>query len=358
MKRKAWLVIVLVCLAALVQAGSLGATSYLYRDLNPQGAPPEGSYQFAAINDAKQIVGNIFQIIGGNFVCQAFLWTPQKGYTLLKSLGSSTNSQAFSINKQGKIVGMSVNANGYEHACLWTDPAQAPTDLGSADDPNPSGAYGINDAGLIVGYYGNPEHAYKWTAPMQGTDLGTLGGSTSGATGVNNAGQIVGNAADGYGIIWACIWYPDIPSPQSLGLSAPLSNANCINNQGNVAGYYSLSGSGYDDQAFYWDHQNGISNIPNQLYYNAALGISDANQVVGWSAQEGFANLTTIFWNPTKGTQDLNKMIINLPQGVTIQALDAISPKNGYLAGTDSRGHVSLLTPVASSAVNLLLLLE
>jgi probable HAF family extracellular repeat protein len=352
MKSKIWLVIVVICLAALVQASSLGATSYLYQDLNPQGAPPEATYQFAAINDAKQIVGNIYQPAS----TQAFLWAPNQGYTLLKSLGSNTNSWAFSINKQGQIVGMSVNANGYEHACLWTDPTQTPIDLGSAADPNPSGAYGINDAGLIVGYYGNPEHAYKWTAPMQGTDLGTLGGTTSGATGVNNAGQIVGNAADGQGTR-ACLWPPGSQSPQSLGLSAPLSNANCINNQGNVAGYYSPSGSGADDQAFYWDHQTGTSDITPQLYYNAVLGISDANQVVGWAVQEGFLNQSIIFWNPTKGTQDLNKMIVNLPQGVTIQELWAISPKNGYIAGTDSRGHLCLLTPgVATPASNLLLL--
>jgi probable HAF family extracellular repeat protein len=361
MKSKIWLVIVVICLTAFVQATPLGATSYHYQDLNPQGAPPGATYQFAAINDAKQIVGNIFQFTGGKFVAQAFHWDPNKGYTLLKSLGSNTNSQAFSINKQGQIAGMSVNVIGYEHACLWTDPAQAPIELGSADDPNPSGAYGINDAGLMVGYYGNPEHAYKWTASMQGTDLGTLGGSTSGATGVNNAGQIVGNAADGNGIIRACIWHPGIQSPQSLGLSAPLSNANCINNQGNVAGYYSPSGSGADDQAFYWDHQTEtiVSNIPPQLYYNSILGMSDANQVVGWSVQEGFNNQSIIFWNPIRGTQDLNKLVVNLPKGVTIQALYAISPKNGYIAGTDSQGHVCLCTPVvASSGTNLLLLLE
>ena len=361
MKSKAWLVAVLVCLAVLVQAGSLGATSYLYRDLNPQGALPSGSYQFTAINDAKQIVGNTWQTTGGNYVIQAFLWTPNQGYTLLQSLGGNHDTEAYGINKQGQIVGLSVNAKGYLHACLWTDPAQAPIDLGSADDPNWSEAWGINDAGLIVGnYFSDPahKHAYKWTAPMQGTDLGTLGGKTSEAWGVNNAGQIVGDAADSQEISRACIWPPGSQSPQSLGLSYPLSSANCINNQGNVAGYYSPSGKGDDDQAFYWEYQTKkIFSITPQLYYNSALGISDANQVVGWAMQEGFTNQSVIFWNPTKGTQDLNKMIINLPKGVTIKALYAISPKNGYLAGTDSQGHLCLLTPVAAlSSLNLLLM--
>ncbi|MCX5890858.1 MAG: hypothetical protein NTY36_15635 [Deltaproteobacteria bacterium] len=353
MKLKVWLAIVAICLAGFVQAGSVGATSYFYRDINPQGASTTGTYQCIAINDAKQIVGCIFS------VPQAFLWTSNKGYTLLKPLGSNTGCLAAAINKQGQIVGSSVNANGYWHACLWNDPAQPPIELVSADDPTHSGASGINDAGLIVGYYGDPahKHAYKWTAPMQGTDLGTLGGSTSTATGVNNAGQIVGEAADVQGITRACIWNSGSQSPQSLGLTALLSSAYCINNQGNVVGYYSPSGIGDDDQAFYWD-QHSIIDITPELYYNFAPGISDANQVVGWQAQQGFTDPTIIFWNPAKGKQDLNKMIVNLPKGVTIQFLDAISPKKGYLAGTDSRWHVCLLTPLAAPSANSLLLLE
>jgi hypothetical protein len=68
---------------------------------------------------------------------------------------------------------------------------------------------------------------------------------------VNNAGKIVGEAADYENIPRACFWNPGSLSPQSLGLTTQLSSVNCINNQGNVAGYYSPSGSGYDDQAFY-----------------------------------------------------------------------------------------------------------
>jgi probable HAF family extracellular repeat protein len=358
MKSKVWLISMAICLAGLVQAASLGATSYLYQDLDPQGALPSGSYQFNAINDAKQIVGNVFNFSGG-FVIQAFLWAPNQGYTLLQSLGGNIDTEANGINQQGQIVGISVNAKGYLHACLWTDPAQAPSDLGSPDDPNWSEAWGINDAGLIVGNYGDPthKHAYKWTAPMQGTDLGTLGGSTSEAWGVNNAGQIVGDAADSQEISRACIWDTGSLSPTSLGLSAPLSSVNCINNQGNAAGYYSPSGSGYDDQVFYWD-QHSITDITPELHYNYTPSLSDANQVVGWAEQEGSPDQSIIFWNPTKGAQDLNQMIVNLPKGVTIQALYAISPKNGYIAGTDSQGHLCLLTPVVASPANNLLLLE
>jgi hypothetical protein len=101
-----------------------------------------------------------------------------------------------------------------------------------------------------------------------------------------------------------------------------------------------------------------ISDISPESYYNSACGISDANQVVGWRAQEDFSNPTFIYWNPNKGTHDLNKLVVNLPVGVTIRTVYAISPKKGYLAGEDPRGHPCLLTPVGTSSANILLLLQ
>ena len=59
-------------------------------------------------------------------------------------------------------------------------------------------AYGINNAGQIVGYSyitGNTAyHAFLWTPGSGMLDLGTLGGTYSFAYGVNDAGQVVGES--------------------------------------------------------------------------------------------------------------------------------------------------------------------
>ena len=61
-----------------------------------------------------------------------------------------------------------------------------------------SDAYGINDAGQVVGYSHTAEganHAFI-TGPdgMGMRDLGTLGGDYSYANGINDAGQVVGRS--------------------------------------------------------------------------------------------------------------------------------------------------------------------
>ena len=48
--------------------------------------------------------------------------------------------------------------------------------------------YGINNAGMVVGYFVSPWHAFRDTGLM--FDLGTLGGATSTAYGINNTAQI------------------------------------------------------------------------------------------------------------------------------------------------------------------------
>ena len=118
--------------------------------------------------------------------------------------GDTANPEA--INAYGQVVGGSEIAGNIEqHAFLWT-PATPNgttgtwTDLGHLGGAH-SYAYGINDAGAVVGRTNMPggsDQAFHWTPETaNGTTgtmepLGTLGGWASEARGVNDTGQIVG----------------------------------------------------------------------------------------------------------------------------------------------------------------------
>jgi uncharacterized membrane protein len=346
MKRKLLLVLVMCLAMYSAMAASLWAASYKYQDLTPQGLPAGETYSFAAINDARQIVGyySLYNPMTG-YIYQAFLWDPVKGRILLHSLGSPS-SYAYGINKQGQIVGQVSSGSFMDtQACLWTDPSKAPTALGLLSGYPSGWASAINDNGLIVGAatVSSITRACKWTPPsLQPVNLGTLANNSS-ASGVNNAGQIVGNSVNNMGYDRACIWNAGQLTPQDLATSLPNgSSAGKINNQGNVAG--GTTNLGYT-AGFYWDHIKNVFSLFSSPGYPVSLsGLSDSNQVVGRVMGGPFS------WTPSGGQKDLNKLVVNLPQGVTIVSVSAISPQKGYIVGTDSRGHVCLLTPISALA--------
>jgi len=136
---------------------------------------------------------------------------------------SMTYIGAFSpaaINNLGQVVG--------------TDGAQAVlysggglTYLGS-----PSGrsyAYGINDAGQIVGQYGGNQ-AFSYSGGAY-TDIGP---ANSTATGINNAGQITGNVTTDSG--FQGYVYSNGTVTSLTPTNATYSTANGINNNGQIAG--------------------------------------------------------------------------------------------------------------------------
>ncbi len=99
------------------------------------------------------------------------------------------------INNSGEVVG----GNGEAFAVVngQVESLDAPQGI------NWSAAYGINDAGTIVGDGQLANGSFRgiiWSPDGSMTLLGTLGGSSSQATGINNSGEVVGFAsvADGY----------------------------------------------------------------------------------------------------------------------------------------------------------------
>ncbi len=195
----------------------------------------------------------------------AVIWTsnPSGGYTVtrLGELPGTETSEAADINNRGQVVGYA-QVDGEAVAVTWDsdgNPALLPTPTGATF----AEATGINNKGEIVGsaQVGDSSVALLWT-PVRGGDgysvtvLDGLTGTRANANDINDAGVIVGRANLASGQERAVVWTPVPGGGYVITELCPLpkqtpahtfSEANAINNQGQVAGR-SIGGSSQGDQ--------------------------------------------------------------------------------------------------------------
>jgi probable HAF family extracellular repeat protein len=222
--------------------------------LGGDGANLSGG-SFYAINNSGVAVGSAYLYhYDPSASYHAVRADPGATYTDLGTLGG--NSEAWGINDAGLIVGYSQYAggNGYTHA--WIYDATGMHDIGALAGPQ-SAAYAINGAGLVVGsttYSDDPtlSHAFAWINGTW-TDLGSVkGGTEADAYGVNNLGDIVGVSSVGlwsgdFNDLHAALWHNgqgydlnDLIDPTS---GWRLVTAGGINDRGQIAGWGYLNGS-------------------------------------------------------------------------------------------------------------------
>lgn len=155
------------------------------------------------------------------------------------------------------------------------------TDLGTLGGSSAQ-AYGVNDAGQVVGYATNAasqSRAFLWQNGMM-SDLGTLGGVASQANGLNAAGRVVGYSRIGAGSVHhATFWNgtavidltPDLPAPDT-------SVGYAVNAADHVAGALTAGGI---PRAFIWS-AGVVTLLPDLTGAGAfAFGLNDVGQVVG-----------------------------------------------------------------------------
>ena len=311
-------------------AAAFGDPIYTIANLGGLGGSSATGY---AINSSGAVAGWGQSTSGGQ---QAFVST-SAGLSALP-LGSGTESYAYGINNGGTVVG-NTYVDGESHGTIWT--SSGATDLGAntyatainnsgevagsngeafvamngnvEDLALPSGmnwsaAYGINDAGTVVGDGRLANGTFRgliWNADGSVTTLGTLGGTSSQATAVNEGGEVVGFAslASGYQHAFALIG----GTMTDLGTLGGSSYAYGVNDSGEVVGYSYLADG--DQDAFLYD-DGSMLDLNSLLPANSgwvveeAFGINNAGQITGMGLFDG--QLTAfLMTDPPAGPGDI-----------------------------------------------------
>jgi probable HAF family extracellular repeat protein len=273
----------------VVGAGPGGSgTSWIWDQHNGmrglEGFPGgDGNSRATAINNAGEVVGFAeIEIDQGSFITQAFFWTAEGGTQPLSGIGQQ--SAAFGINDAGAIVGgaAAVPNNGF----IWSAGKTSALGALPGSQPPVSIAYGVNNRGQVVGGSGcSPcQNAFLWNARKL-ISLGPLQGATlTEAHAISDTGQAVGSSGD-QAFIWSAR-----SGIQGLGFLDPAcfqTDARAINNAGTVVGYGCVSNTTTPSHAFVWDRTRGmldlnkLVSLPAGDVLNVAYGINEQGQIVG-----------------------------------------------------------------------------
>jgi len=139
---------------SLSQSNSTPDTPYIYDELGGGvfqviNIPAAiGGAQATGINNSQQVSGFY---IDSNGVNHGFLLSA--GLLVTLDAPGSIFTQALGLNNKGQVVGQFMDANENTHGFVWT----SAKGFSTIDDPNGIGSTivnGINDAGVLVGFYG------------------------------------------------------------------------------------------------------------------------------------------------------------------------------------------------------------
>jgi len=339
----------------------LFSVEYSITDLGTLGGSDSSAN---AINASGQVVGTADNASG---VSEAFIDTDGV-MTNLGILPGGTGSNALAINASGEVVGEAVTSSGATNAVEFT--GGNVVDLGT-DGLSGSAAEGINDAGTIVGgliittnqlspfIYSNGTFTILPTpAVINENSLGL-------AAGINDAGQIVGN----YGNSFEQDGTPTIdePYPYSWNASqqggiAPLVPGYdeglilAINSTGQGAGFGEKpSGDSNIYEAAIWGSSVTPLGTLSGAQSSVAYALNDNVDVVGSSSfSDGTQHAFLYQGNGSQTMLDLNDLIPT-DSGWVLNKATGINDK-GQICGVgeiDGVSHAFLLTPMLAAPADL-----
>jgi probable HAF family extracellular repeat protein len=267
-------------------------TAVLWKDGQITDLGTLGGYESEAfsVNSRGQIVGfsgntvsDAYSILGLGTETRAFLW--QDG--MMHDLGTLGGPDAFAIgmNENGQVIGFSY-INSVSAPCtlttgafLWEEGKMV--NLGTLGG-NCTGPGAINSRGQIVGGSNlagdTTAHAFLWEKGTL-TDLGTLGGTFSGATHLNEAGEVIGGATTAGDLAFhAFFWRHGVMTDLGTVGGNDCSNAFGINSKGQVVGQSFPCNVNVVAHAFLWEHGH-IIDLNDFVPPGSDLTLGDAEEI-------------------------------------------------------------------------------
>ncbi|MCK4660180.1 MAG: matrixin family metalloprotease, partial [Phycisphaerae bacterium] len=294
----------------------------------------------------------------GDPILHAFLWY-QGELTDIGTL-SGYNSIGNDVNDSGVVVGTSWVENpdhpgdpSYQFMRGFKYSGGALTELGPGSDPDHEDwwtwAFDINNAGQVAGQMGIPllaTWAVRWSAGG-GDPLEFMPNEErSEAYGINEAGHVVGRYRPNGSETWyAFLWDGELTN---LGLGTngySETNAYDLNANGWVVGYGRDSLTD-EPRAFLYREDEGEMRDLGALGGEDSVGyaVNDCNQIVGWART--FANAKHAFLYQDGRMHDLNNFLV-ARQGWRLTAATDIN-ENGQIVGWglhNDEERAFLLTP-------------
>lgn len=220
---------------------------------------------------------------------QAWTWSAGTGVTALGNLAGRTYHEARGANSSGQAVGIATTTAFGAGALpvLWNNGVATQLDLLAGMDVGR--AYSINAGGTVVGSMGGgiSERAVIWRNGTPSAITATTAGGSymTTAYGINDAGLVVGtgidpsNAARNVGLLYDSNTNTTIEIPPLAGDNGMI--AFNIGNGGHVVGSSSFNQSG--SNPFVWDAVNGTIEIPlpDGTSQGSARGVNSAGWTVG-----------------------------------------------------------------------------